>query len=288
MKHEAGILGGEHVYISQALPLTQTFAVLKGIVRSVFGSDSRILWYGPAEQVLPSSMYLSPEHTCYLPMHAVRKCSSSTTKILMVFNGSVKSLTTVSLNDILLVGPTVHSTLLNVLLRFCTHHVALTTDVSHMYRAVLFTKSNRDLHCFVWRRCTVNHWRTTTWQGWRLLCRLCPLLPICVHGDTLQCIMLRHTPSIMHWSVSQNFSSPQRQSTSHSTLMTVYPVQTWWKTHSDSWENSSHYSFMQNSTWGNGTLRLIDHPRDQRSRCVHQNFSHRVECSWRLLSPDCW
>ena len=57
-----------------------------------------------------------------------------------------------SLNDTLLVGPTVHSPLIDVLLRFRFHHIALTTDVSRMYRAVELTSSDRDLHRFVWRR----------------------------------------------------------------------------------------------------------------------------------------
>ena len=57
----------------------------------------------------------------------------------------------VSLNDTLLVGPTVHSSLIDVLLRFRFHRVALTTDVSRMYRAVELTLPDRDLHRFVWR-----------------------------------------------------------------------------------------------------------------------------------------
>ena len=57
----------------------------------------------------------------------------------------------VTLNDTLLVGPTVHSSLVDVLIRFRLHRVALTTDVSRMYRAVLLVPSDRDLNRFVWR-----------------------------------------------------------------------------------------------------------------------------------------
>ena len=53
--------------------------------------------------------------------------------------------------DLLLVGPTVHPTLVDVLLRFRFHRVALTADVSKMYRAVELIHSDRDLHRFVWR-----------------------------------------------------------------------------------------------------------------------------------------
>lgn len=50
-----------------------------------------------------------------------------------------------------LVRPTVHSTLIDVLLRFRFHRVALTSDVRKMYRAFELTPSDRDVHRFVWR-----------------------------------------------------------------------------------------------------------------------------------------
>ena len=87
----------------------------------------------------------------YLPMHAVRKESSTTTKIRAVFDASAKSSSNTSLNDILQVGPTIHSPLIDVLLRFRLHQIALTADVSKMYRAIELDESDRDLHRFVWR-----------------------------------------------------------------------------------------------------------------------------------------
>lgn len=51
------------------------------------------------------------EQVFYLPMHAVRKEESTTTKLRVVFDASAKSSTGISLNDTLLVGPTVHPTL---------------------------------------------------------------------------------------------------------------------------------------------------------------------------------
>ena len=93
-----------------------------------------------------------PQHEVfYFPMHSVRKESSTTTKIRAVFDALAKSSSGVSLNDILLVGPTVHSSLVDVLLRFRFNRIALTTDVSRMYRAVELTSSDKDLHQFVWR-----------------------------------------------------------------------------------------------------------------------------------------
>ena len=66
----------------------------------------------------------------YLPMHAVYRDSSSTTKVHIVFDASYLFLTGVSLNDSLLVGPTVHSSLVDVLLHFCLHCIALTPQTS--------------------------------------------------------------------------------------------------------------------------------------------------------------
>lgn len=91
------------------------------------------------------------ETTFYLPMHAVYKSSSTTTKIRAVFDASAKSSTGVSLNDTLLVGPTIHPPLVDVLLRFRLYPVALTADVSKMYRAIELTDDDKDLHRFVWR-----------------------------------------------------------------------------------------------------------------------------------------
>ena len=87
----------------------------------------------------------------YLPMHMVYKESSSTTEVRVVFDASAKSSTGVSLNDLLLVGPTVHPTLVDVLLRFRLYQVSLSADVSRMYRAVQLEERDKDLHRFVWR-----------------------------------------------------------------------------------------------------------------------------------------
>ena len=50
-----------------------------------------------------------------------------------------------------MVGPTVHPSLVDVLLRFRTHRIAMVADISKMYRAVELPPSDRDFHRFVWR-----------------------------------------------------------------------------------------------------------------------------------------
>ena len=69
---------------------------------------------GHAEKVPSEDMNKDTSEVFYLPIHATYKASNSTTKIRAVFDASAKS----SSNDLLLVGPTVHSPLIDVLLSF--------------------------------------------------------------------------------------------------------------------------------------------------------------------------
>lgn len=84
---------------------------------------------GHAEAVPSEDMDKPQAEIFYLPMHAVYKSSSTTTKVRAVFDASAMS-SGVSLNDTLVVGPTVHPPLIDVLLRFRSHRIALTADVS--------------------------------------------------------------------------------------------------------------------------------------------------------------
>ena len=106
---------------------------------------------GHAEPVPPTDLDKPCQEVFYLPMHAVSKNSSTMMQLQIVFDASAKSKTGASLNDQLLVGPTMHAPLLDVLLRFPLYKIALTTDVSRMYRAVLLPEFQCDLHRFVWR-----------------------------------------------------------------------------------------------------------------------------------------
>ena len=68
-----------------------------------------------------------------------------------MFDASAKLSSSESLNDTLLIGPTIHPPLIDVLLHFHMHRVAMTADVSKMYRAVELAPDDKDLHRFVWR-----------------------------------------------------------------------------------------------------------------------------------------
>ncbi|XP_031341104.1 uncharacterized protein LOC116169216 [Photinus pyralis] len=87
----------------------------------------------------------------YLPHHAVHKADSLTTKIRVVFDGSAKSTSKLSINDTQIVGPVLQEDLFSILLRFRQHKVALTGDCEKMYRMIQIHPSLRKLQCIVWR-----------------------------------------------------------------------------------------------------------------------------------------
>ncbi|XP_067204174.1 uncharacterized protein [Linepithema humile] len=87
----------------------------------------------------------------YLPHHAVRNEASTTTKVRVVFDGSCKTTTGISLNDTLMVGPTLQEDLFAILTKYRTFKIALSADVSKMYRQVLVDPSQTALQRILWR-----------------------------------------------------------------------------------------------------------------------------------------
>lgn len=101
----------------------------------------------------------------YLPHHGVEKENSTTTKLRVVFDGSAKSCSGLSLNDVLMVGPTIQSDLVSILLRFRQHAFVLTGDIAKMYRQVNVIPEHRDLQRILWREsphCKLRHYKLNT------------------------------------------------------------------------------------------------------------------------------
>ncbi|XP_063990952.1 uncharacterized protein LOC135169656 [Diachasmimorpha longicaudata] len=87
----------------------------------------------------------------YLPHHAVIKESSLTTKVRVVFDGSAKTSTGISLNETLHVGPTIQDDIFSLLLRFRLYPYVLTGDIEKMYRQVLVRPEDRKFQRILWR-----------------------------------------------------------------------------------------------------------------------------------------
>ncbi|CAL8136776.1 unnamed protein product [Orchesella dallaii] len=89
--------------------------------------------------------------TYHLPHHFVLNSSSSTTKFRVVFDGSCKSTTGVSLNDAMYVGATIQDDLYDLLLRFRVHTIVLKGDIAKMFRQFLLKEEDANFHRIVWR-----------------------------------------------------------------------------------------------------------------------------------------
>ncbi|XP_018378092.1 PREDICTED: uncharacterized protein LOC108770856 [Trachymyrmex cornetzi] len=102
------------------------------------------------KEVHDSAMPSSP--VVYLPHHAVRTGAGSSAKFRVVFDGSCKTTTGLSLNDALMVGPTMQEDLFSIMVRFRTFKIALTADIAKMYRQVLVDSSQTSLQRIFWRK----------------------------------------------------------------------------------------------------------------------------------------
>nr|CAH7719124.1 unnamed protein product [Callosobruchus chinensis] len=87
----------------------------------------------------------------YIPHHFVTKESSLTTRLRVVYDASCKTDTGYSLNDLLLVGPTIQDELFSIVIRFRTYRYILAADITKMYRQVLVHKDDRKLQRICWR-----------------------------------------------------------------------------------------------------------------------------------------
>ena len=103
------------------------------------------------EKVPEEEYEIDSKKVNFLPHHCVHKEDSTTTKIRVVFDGSAKSTSGVSLNDTLMVGPTIQQDLFSILIRFRLHQVALSADIAKMYRQIALSKEAQNFHRILWR-----------------------------------------------------------------------------------------------------------------------------------------
>ncbi|XP_058456613.1 uncharacterized protein LOC131434010 [Malaya genurostris] len=92
-----------------------------------------------------------PGSAYYLPHHCVLRPDSATTRLRVVFDGSAKTSTGVSINDTLMIGPTVQSDLTSILLNFRCYRFVFTVDISKMFRQVLMNSEDTPFQRILWR-----------------------------------------------------------------------------------------------------------------------------------------
>ncbi|XP_033229546.1 uncharacterized protein LOC117181086 [Belonocnema kinseyi] len=93
------------------------------------------------------------------------KEGSTTTKLRVVFDGSAKTSSGLSLNEVQRVGPVVQNDLFPITLRFRQYPIVLSADIAQMYRQIKVTQSQQNLQRIVWRTDAskpIQHFRLTT------------------------------------------------------------------------------------------------------------------------------
>ncbi|CAH1987003.1 unnamed protein product [Acanthoscelides obtectus] len=120
---------------------------------------------GHMSRIAETDITPSIGNTFYLPHHGVSNPASTTTKFRVVFDGSSKSNSGLSLNDTLSIGPKIQQDLFDILVRFRKYSVVLVADIAKMYRQVGVEEGQRDLQRIVWRENTsedITHYKLNT------------------------------------------------------------------------------------------------------------------------------
>ncbi|XP_055846848.1 uncharacterized protein LOC129912570 [Episyrphus balteatus] len=107
---------------------------------------------GHMEEIPPNELQKSTPHY-YLPHHPVIKEDSTTTKVRVVFDGSAKlnHSGTSSLNESLLVGPTIQRDIFSICLRSRRHSYTITGDIEKMYRQIWISPKHTNFQRIIWR-----------------------------------------------------------------------------------------------------------------------------------------
>lgn len=87
----------------------------------------------------------------YLPHHAVVRDDKTTSKVRIVFDASMKSSNSPSLNDDLLVGPMLQQPLRHIIMRWRMYPISICADIVKMYRQVKVAPEDADFQRVLWR-----------------------------------------------------------------------------------------------------------------------------------------
>ncbi|XP_011502401.1 PREDICTED: uncharacterized protein LOC105365842 [Ceratosolen solmsi marchali] len=86
----------------------------------------------------------------YLPHHGVLKPDNTTTKLRIVFNGSCKSTSGLSLNDIMYTGPNLNPDISDALIWIRRQRYLFATDIRKIYRQIRVHEDDWDLQRSLW------------------------------------------------------------------------------------------------------------------------------------------
>ncbi|XP_011879680.1 PREDICTED: uncharacterized protein LOC105568544, partial [Vollenhovia emeryi] len=97
-----------------------------------------------------SDQKYDPPQVYYLPHHGVKRETSLTTKLRVVFNGSSRTTSGLSLNDILHTGEKLQTDLFNVLIWMRKFLYVFSTDVEKMYRQIKVHSDDWNFQRVLW------------------------------------------------------------------------------------------------------------------------------------------
>ncbi|XP_063363880.1 uncharacterized protein LOC134652647 [Cydia amplana] len=98
-----------------------------------------------------SSYELTKDPVYFMGHSAVLRPDAVSTKLRVVFDGSMLTSNKISLNNILMNGPTVQQELFDILLSFRVHKYFIACDIRRMFRNILVQKDQRSLQNILWR-----------------------------------------------------------------------------------------------------------------------------------------
>lgn len=87
----------------------------------------------------------------FLPHHAIHRPDSTTTKTRVVFDASSRGINGVSLNDILMIGPTVQPSLQAIILNFRMPRYVFSADAQKMFQQIWVHPEDRKFQQTLWR-----------------------------------------------------------------------------------------------------------------------------------------
>ncbi|XP_028166130.1 uncharacterized protein LOC114356935, partial [Ostrinia furnacalis] len=96
---------------------------------------------------------IETKKSVYAPHFAVIREGKESTSVRVVYDFSAKGSNGVSLNDELLLGPTLQDDLRSLIIRWRMHKVCFVSDIEKMYRMILIAKEDADFQRILWRAC---------------------------------------------------------------------------------------------------------------------------------------
>ena len=118
---------------------------------------------GHAEPVPLQDLSKPPKESYYMPMHGVVKETSTSTKLRVVLDASAQTTTGYSLNSTVLPRPSLYPLLSDILIRFRTHRIGISSDISKMFQEIqLQQPQEKEYHRFL------QLLDSGEWQDWRM------------------------------------------------------------------------------------------------------------------------